>query len=432
MGGNAFPTLRVPRLKPEEYNEVLARTLGILKQFYSHVSVAPEAPGKPDYGDIDILVSEPYEESSKPPSDATSDSTTTTYNAISSKARKELIIKSLNAVQSTKLGVTTSFAVPHPTFPDTYAQVDTHECLPGRVAWEAWMGGYGDMTQILGVLNRPLGLTMNDLGLFVRVKEVEKNNRKASMVMLTNTPEGVCEFLGLDRKQWLDGFETEEEIFKWCAKGKFYGRVWNKGEKGESSLNISEDKQDGKSTVDEAGFSGEDKTAAEGGTVTTNDRARMRTRPMFKRFFREWLPENPDAFGNEWPVERQQVLDTGLDQFGVRPKYDEIMSKYWEEERQKSVLEELQAVIPLTGDKMKEAIRGIKRWTKLEDGKPVIREEDDPGNTMEVEWLWKMEPVTFKKFLQWVAVNYKDLRSMEKNRAKSFTAGLGAMKITSN
>jgi hypothetical protein len=335
------------------------------------------------------------------------------------------IFKSLKAAKFTKHGVTTSFAVPHPTLANAYAQVDAHECLPGRVTWEAWSGGYGDLVQILGVMNRPLGLTMNDKGLYVRLKEIEPTNRKASMIFLTDTPEGVCEFLGLDRSKWLEGFNNLEEIFKWCANGTFYGWVWNQGEKSRadgietkntsSVIEFDHKTEDSDAEKDKASF-GDDKTVAAGGTVTSNDRARFRKRPMFKQFFRKWLPENKDAFRNEWPVEREKVLEAALNHFGARSQYDDVMAKCLEEERQKQLLDTLRDVIPEKDKKVKEAIRGMKRWTKFENGKPTFRDSNDPADVTKLEWLWKLEPDAFDELVRWVAINHRQLRKMEEKR----------------
>jgi hypothetical protein len=63
MGGNAFseqlPTAVFPRMSPAFYNSLKARIVPRLEALYHLVAVPPEAPGKLDYGDLDIVVCQP-------------------------------------------------------------------------------------------------------------------------------------------------------------------------------------------------------------------------------------------------------------------------------------------------------------------------------------------------------------------------------------
>jgi len=63
MGGNAFnrhdPPLPTPRMPPDIYKQILEQTLATLRQHYENVGSPVEAPGKPTFGDIDIMVSTP-------------------------------------------------------------------------------------------------------------------------------------------------------------------------------------------------------------------------------------------------------------------------------------------------------------------------------------------------------------------------------------
>jgi hypothetical protein len=167
MGGNAFTGLSCPRLSPEQYYVIRDRSLAILKdKFYAKVICPPEAPSKEDHGDIDLLASEPTH--------------TFTVGELSS---------ALGAIRNTREGKTTSFAVPLSETPNTsnsnkglpttsttsetqtisttskpdftsttttksYVQIDVHVCVPGYLEWELFHSSYGDLMQILGVMNR--------------------------------------------------------------------------------------------------------------------------------------------------------------------------------------------------------------------------------------------------------------------------------------
>ena len=65
MGGKAFnallPDASFPRMPPSFYFALKQRLTPLLEQFYSQVTVPPEAPEKVDYGDIDVVVCGPRE-----------------------------------------------------------------------------------------------------------------------------------------------------------------------------------------------------------------------------------------------------------------------------------------------------------------------------------------------------------------------------------
>ena len=60
MGGSAFsPSLFTPRMPPDVYAHVLSEVHRKLRTLYEHVETPVEAPGKVDYGDLDVLVYSP-------------------------------------------------------------------------------------------------------------------------------------------------------------------------------------------------------------------------------------------------------------------------------------------------------------------------------------------------------------------------------------
>lgn len=205
MGGNAFPTLPCPRLSHNLYQTHLTKTTTVLSKYYEKIICHPEAPSKPDHGDIDILASIP----------------THTFSITD-------LSTALGAIQHTRVGVTTSFAIP---LIDTdyagnavageakYVQVDIHVCAPEDVEWEMFHSSYGDLMQILGALNRSIGLTANNHGLHLRIQEIEIYNKKKSMIYLSKDPRVVMEFLGLNNEKYFTAsFKTNEDVFDWCAQ----------------------------------------------------------------------------------------------------------------------------------------------------------------------------------------------------------------------
>jgi hypothetical protein len=159
----------------EVYNERLLHFKSILQSIFRNVAVPREAPGKLDHGDIDFLV-----EGALVPWTPTS------------------IQHAIGATHHISRGGSHSFAVPYVDSPDRYIQVDVELC-PGNgtndskelFKWTMFMKSDSDLMQIVGICHRPLGITCNDRGLHIRVKEIEPYNGKKSLLFLTRDPDEV-------------------------------------------------------------------------------------------------------------------------------------------------------------------------------------------------------------------------------------------------
>jgi hypothetical protein len=360
MGGSAFPDLTVPRLPPAEYTILRDQCIKITQQFYRDVVCPPESPGKLDHGDVDLLVSRPLRDFD------------------SAELRK-----ALGAIRSAGSRITTNFAVPLLERPEEYAQVDVHVCPEGYLDWEIWMSGWGDLIQIVGVLNRPIGLTMNDRGLFIRVPEVESSNRKASMLFLTRDPNEIMKFLGLNGEKYHGGFQTTEEMFVWCAEGRFYTgpRATNEGE-------------------------------------TANDRLRIKKRPVFGDFLTQWAP----AHANVWlgkDISREEVLELAIQAFGVSAEYEAILGIWKLQQERDRKLGLIKGVIPEENDRrLKDTMRGLKRWVGFsENGRPVLKPENEPNHLAinQDDWLDMVREDRLEEVLAWVKANHGELRRREKH-----------------
>lgn len=279
MGGLAFSqsnngelALHTPRMPPDVYYSEKATYLALLGKFYEKAISPVEAPEKVDYGDIDILVESPR------------------YNFTATD-----LARALHAVRHVRNSVTTSFAVPYPGCDDTLIQLDVHVCQPALTEWTSFLNSYGDLQQIIGVTLRNVGLTANDCGLHLSIAEIE--DKKASRILLTTTPADVMAFLDLDGDAYNRGFTTEEEIFRWCAAGRFF------------------DPFPFQQKVDSA-----------------KDRQRLKKRPMFGRFVREWLPARPEYHDRKGPT-RNDVLEEVFVTFGVRKEYEKRMERRVSDDR---------------------------------------------------------------------------------------------------
>ena len=189
MGGNAFseqlPDAVFPRMPPAFYNSLKARIIPRLETLYHRVVVPPEAPGKLDHGDLDILVCHP-----KNVKEGISLSECTTVAEIE---------QALGSAYSIPLpgDRTSNFAIPiqqdeiqyfvinqdevEGRKVDTeqlYVQVDLHFCedvesLESRLLFHS----YGELGMILGMLARTVGLTWTTSGLKVGGKHRDNSAR---------------------------------------------------------------------------------------------------------------------------------------------------------------------------------------------------------------------------------------------------------------
>ena len=179
MGGNAFserlPTAVFPRMSPAFYSSLKARIVPRLEVLYHLVTVPPEAPGKLDHGDLDIVVCQPKNIKEGIPL-----SECVTFTEIE---------QALGSVHSIPLpgDRTSNFAVPIQQdevqhfaidqeavkegkldLAQLYIQIDLHFCEDIE-SWESRIlfQSYGELGMILGTMARTVGLTWTSAGLKV-------------------------------------------------------------------------------------------------------------------------------------------------------------------------------------------------------------------------------------------------------------------------
>lgn len=165
----------------------------------------------------------------------------------------------------------------------------------------------------MGATVRPYGLTITDGGLYVRIPEIEKENRNKARIFLTREPAEVLEFLGLDYDTWKQPFASMDEAYEYAATSRFF---WVQPAATSSAANGDKEPHDV-----EAEFKKQD--------LKSNDRQRMAKRPMFRRFIDEFIPRcrNQGRF-TEQRINREQTLIEAFEHFGVRREYEERLIDY--------------------------------------------------------------------------------------------------------
>ncbi|KAF2873132.1 hypothetical protein BDV95DRAFT_467768, partial [Massariosphaeria phaeospora] len=224
MGGHAFHDLHTPRIPPALYLAAREKTTAILRLLFARVVVPTELPEKPDYGDIDYLVCEPLP--------------ILTSSAPSSAAFPwAAAVRTLKEVLDTPHG-NRGFHNPDVIFlamrppvldptccssaapaPDFWIQVDVKVCEdPERFEWQRLQLNYASGAKMLSSMGKPLGLTMNPEGLWVRVEDMEGGNWAGSMVWLSKETGDALKVFRLDGR-WMaeGGFKGKEEIYTYLT-----------------------------------------------------------------------------------------------------------------------------------------------------------------------------------------------------------------------
>ncbi|KAI5250601.1 hypothetical protein E4T42_04968 [Aureobasidium subglaciale] len=370
MGGNAFPDLVVPRMKPQDYQRVKQFALESLSKRHPDATNMPEAPGKLDYGDVDLII--------------------------------ELPSPTLFLYKEVALGFGTEHIKPnHPTYSfavplrdkhdglQAFAQVDVQVCPPGYRSWTVFLHGYGDIGSILGVFNYGFGFTSRNDGFHVRIKEQETQNWSASQVFLNNDPDLVMKSLGLDKHKYAQGFKTEKEVFDWTVAS----RLFNRG------------------LVEKRGNQSEMRT-------------RIEKRPMFRRFISEYLPNLPD---NEANLEETRDTHTraALAFFGKQDDFNTRRAKVLVENAEKHAWYVIKTTVltpfaKLESKRLNEVVRALKRFVAFSDGKPYIH--DVPA--MDTESQARFAPFVNdadeidSEVRDWIVGNWEEVKARERQRVK--------------
>lgn len=282
MGGKAFThgpePLSTPRMPPAIYRCLLDQFHVQLATFFEQVASPIEAPEKATFGDIDLLVAKPKD----------------------TPLEVAAIAKALNAKRTLSFPPVYSLAVPYPGLEGSFVQLDIQVCKAGDFEWELFHKSHGDLWNLIGTSIRPFGLTANDTGLYLRIPEIEQENRKRAMVFLTAEPDTVLNFLGLDSTSFLRPFDTVEAMFDLTCSCRFFRPQ-------------SYEKHDLKS----------------------NDRKRLAQREVFKQFVEDFLPKRTlgvqhmeDASG----LTREAVFEEALRHFDRREEV-ETRIREWRQER---------------------------------------------------------------------------------------------------
>ncbi|KAF2281418.1 uncharacterized protein EI97DRAFT_366197, partial [Westerdykella ornata] len=227
MGGRAWRNLHTPRIPLKLYLHTRSLVTEALQKVFLHVCVPLEMPSKPDFGDVDFLVAGPLLRNTDT---AVINPTNPTRSAFPYDECVAEIKKLLNTTHGRKGHLTDKvmfFAIRDPSGEgDFWIQIDVKVCYdPKLFDWQRFYLNYATLSQPVGNMMKRLGLTMDEEGLYVRVKGLEDVNWEGSKVLVTRDPLQCAKLLGLSWKMVTWGFECDEEVYEDFARSWLFNPV---------------------------------------------------------------------------------------------------------------------------------------------------------------------------------------------------------------
>lgn len=364
MGGAAFaqasaagePTLSTPRMSPAVYQHLKSNYLAKLQQYFPNGKVVSliEAPEKLDYGDIDFVVAidqqvdqvalAKYLGAAGFISRSTGGHQALTVAVARDGLPSATPVVIYHHVDSNALGKTRKAA--ETMSEQEYAQIDIEIIEPGLLEWHIFYSSYSDMAGLLGHIVTNLGFTISDVGLWLRLKELDDSKEvvnsgvadKDGYILLTRDPKLVMRFLDLSVEGFEAGFTTLEGLYSWLFKCRLLCA---------ESLKIKRD--------------------------NSHERRREATRKIYSQFFFEWLPEhmNMDIEMNEQDqrntvqVLRQKFRDEAVTFFSKQDEFQNMQTTLVRKLRNAVAVNLLKPIIAehsgLEGKKLTEVVRAFRR-----------------------------------------------------------------------
>ncbi|KAI0850561.1 hypothetical protein F5Y00DRAFT_232665 [Daldinia vernicosa] len=328
MGGSAFSSgsnpLSTPRMPPGVYRHVLSTCHAKLRELFFVVASPIEGPAKEDHGDIDLLVA--LEKHATFPSSRACGTSLSppTYDPLDAAAS---LLGAERSIREQPKAITLAIPWPNDLAQEgtscdgpRYIQIDLHLCNSvEHLQWMLFKWAHSDFWNILGSTIRPYGLTGDEIGLHIRIPEIESLNKKQSKVFLTSEPIEILSFLGLkyDSAQWERPFASKEEFMEYVATCRLF---WVRPE------------QDDSATKADGGDHDKNK-------LKSNERRRMPGRAAYRGWYDEFIPACRKAGRFTTPIAtRDTVREDAFEQFpGTREVYRNRLLE-WRKEQQRQTL----------------------------------------------------------------------------------------------
>lgn len=291
----------------------------LLQRFYVRVYPIARALEKNNDGRIDILVDEDVDQN----------------------AARDLK-KDLGARNGLQIGPTISLAIPLAANNQMeYFQLDVHVCKPGFFDWQKTLYTHAEMWCIIATCAKHLGFSINETGLYLQVREIEKTHRQDCLLHLTSDPENMMLFLDLDDIRFAIGFESLVELFVWATTSNVL--QWR--------------------------------------YCNLEDPTSLFERPMRRAFRTEWLPRlYPDVDTgppeSDSQSERRSLAEKALTFFNKR---DDCNEKILDHKLRTDILwKQIAKSLPLEHEELHHAMTALMTLMQWRDGEIVLRPKKHP------------------------------------------------------
>ncbi|CAK1366032.1 hypothetical protein CB0940_09529 [Cercospora beticola] len=424
MGGAAFahavaqgqPTLRTPRMTPETYERLKTIYLQRLAEFFPNCRVTQlrEAPGKADYGDIDFIVA------SDGPLDATQLATALGAAGFLSYGGLHMLAVALDGEKHTEPPIrytnvhSNKGRQASPIQSELeYAQIDIDLIEPALFDWHAFYASYGDLSGLLGQIVHNLGFTVSDRGLFLRLKELEDAKAKASefhlrvtdrqgLLFLSNDPDHVMQFLGLNVAQYHSTFDSVDEFYAWLATCRLLTPDY--------VGNLQYKRKD-----------------------TSNQRQKEHKRSMITSFFKDYLPlhmelevsdlDDSATWKDDLARRRQEWREEAVSFFDKREEVDKLRDDLAISIANQTADYLIKPMVAKHYDggekKVAEIVKAIRRWVGFDGGQPKILAHKHSDEESQLRfWLDGDALRNSAAVDDWLRDNWEQCRALERGKTE--------------
>lgn len=202
MGGNNLPNVITSRKSTSDYIHIKSTLLKILQNNNIDCICPYEIPNKTDYGDLDIICVYPN------------------FDILDFIKNTFQSIDIVPSYKDSKI-INVSFNVTHIKDMENHNdfQIDLIFCDRHNMEMYMFYYSYGDVGGIIGRIVSSYGLKFGEKGLFMNYNSI---TNMPDTIILSSEPEKICNFIGANYDEWLNGFDTVEDIYKWLCNIKLF------------------------------------------------------------------------------------------------------------------------------------------------------------------------------------------------------------------
>ncbi|CAF3655208.1 unnamed protein product [Fusarium graminearum] len=199
-----------------------------------------------------------------------------------------------------------------------FIQVDVHYCATVKQAkYLRFHQAHGDMWQLLGSVIRPFGLTVDNVGLWIRIPEVELVDKKRAKILLTSVPNQILDFIGVSPTEYWRPFADVETMFRYISKcHMFY---------------VPSD------------YSADNELAS----TKSNDRQRLAKRPVYGQWIHEFKPlcRSQGLFSKALTT-CEDVRNKAFETFKIETEFHQRLREFLFEKQKNEIIKEIRNIFP--------------------------------------------------------------------------------------